>query len=96
MILEMSERIAQQRGGMELRLFSSYPFPVRRARVLDKFEVDAIEHFSRTTEGFFTRREAVAGREVMRVAIADIGRREAAMPECCCQGATLAGNVRLG
>jgi diguanylate cyclase (GGDEF)-like protein len=56
---------------VKLSLVSPYPWPTRAGRVLDGFESAAWQRLSGTPEGRFVRREQVAGREVLRVAISD-------------------------
>jgi diguanylate cyclase (GGDEF)-like protein len=56
---------------VKVRLVSPYPWPTRAGRVLDGFEKEAWNYLAGTPDGRFARREVVAGREVLRVAIGD-------------------------
>lgn len=54
-----------------MRLYSAYPFPLRKDRVLDDFENEAWTYIKNNPEAVFSRREEVNGKESVRVAIAD-------------------------
>jgi diguanylate cyclase (GGDEF)-like protein len=56
---------------VKVSLVSPYPWPTRAGRVLDTFETDAWKHLVGTPDGRFVRRDRIAGREVLRVAIGD-------------------------
>jgi diguanylate cyclase (GGDEF)-like protein len=56
---------------VRVALVSPYPWPTRAGRVLDSFEVAAWNYLAGRPDGRFTRRETIAGREVLRVAIGD-------------------------
>lgn len=66
---DLSELLAKE--DTSIRLYSAYPFPLRKGRVLDSFEKEAWDHISREPEAVFSRRESVNGKESVRVAIAD-------------------------
>jgi diguanylate cyclase (GGDEF)-like protein len=56
---------------VKVSLVSPYPWPTRAGRVLDAFETDAWKHLVGTPDGRFVRRDRIAGRQVLRVAIGD-------------------------
>jgi methyl-accepting chemotaxis protein len=71
MIHDLSEEFSRSVGGMRLRLYSQYPFPNRRDRVLDQFAKDALASLEQHPNEDFVRVEKVDGAETVRVAIAD-------------------------
>jgi diguanylate cyclase (GGDEF)-like protein len=68
-ILDAAEAFSSD--SVKVSLVSPYPWPTRTGRVLDGFELDAWKHLVGTPGGRFVRRDRVAGREVLRVAIGD-------------------------
>lgn len=68
--MELGERLGSQREGAYVRLFSEYPFPHRRERVLDDFEKEAILRIRVSGESFW-RFEIFDGRPSIRLALAD-------------------------
>jgi methyl-accepting chemotaxis protein len=77
MVHELSEEFNKRGSGMTASLYSRYPFPNRSARVLDQFQLDALDHFDKTTDGVFTRVETKDGKRMVRVALADTMRDQA-------------------
>ena len=72
MIHDLSKLVSESSDGMELKLYSKYPFPNRASRVLDTFGKDALAYFDTHKDGEpFSRSEVVKGKEVVRVAIPD-------------------------
>jgi CheY-like chemotaxis protein/signal transduction histidine kinase/HAMP domain-containing protein len=69
MILDMSAMLKE--SGTTLKLYSPYPFPNRRDRVIDQFGQDAWTFLKNNPDRVFTRVEQVEGRTSVRVAIAD-------------------------
>ncbi|WP_158569435.1 response regulator [Duganella sp. BJB475] len=69
MILDMSALLKE--SGTALRLYSPYPFPNRRDRVIDQFGDDAWTFLQGNPEKTYTRVETVGGKTVVRVAMAD-------------------------
>ncbi len=57
--------------GTRIKLYSAFPFPNRKDRVLDPFEQDAWNALNKNPESTFTREEKIDGKSYMRVAIAD-------------------------
>ncbi|MEK6532044.1 MAG: methyl-accepting chemotaxis protein, partial [Deltaproteobacteria bacterium] len=74
MIHDLSELIGKD--GMQIRLYSAYPFPNRSSRALDNFEQKALEHF-KASDADFTESAVLNGKQVVRVAIADRLTKEA-------------------
>ncbi len=56
---------------VKVSLVSPYPWPTRAGRVLDAFETAAWNQLSQHPDSRYVRRERLAGREVLRVAIGD-------------------------
>ncbi|MDD9941815.1 MAG: methyl-accepting chemotaxis protein [Myxococcales bacterium] len=71
MIHELSEELSQQQDGIELKLFSRYPFPNRASRKLDEYQRQALDYLERSPEETFVRVQEMNGRTVVRVAQAD-------------------------
>lgn len=71
MIHELSEQFSRSAGGLQLRLYSQYPFPNRSDRVLDEFGRDSIAFLERHPDDPFVRVEKIDGAETVRIAIAD-------------------------
>ncbi|WP_332855414.1 response regulator [Duganella sp. S19_KUP01_CR8] len=69
MILDLSALLKE--SGTSLRLYSPYPFPNRRDRVVDQFGEDAWNFLQASPEKVYTRVETVGGKTVVRVAMAD-------------------------
>lgn len=67
----IGERLAEESSGAVVRLFSEYPFPHRRNRVLDGFEQEAIVRMRVNPIETFSRFEVLDGRPVLRLAVAD-------------------------
>ncbi len=69
MIHELSALL--QNSGTALKLYSPYPFPNRKDRVMDKFGEDAWSFFQNNPNQTFFRTEALGDKTIVRVAIAD-------------------------
>ena len=69
--MEVGEQLSKDRHGAHVRLFSEYPFPHRRERVLDAFEQEAITRMRVSSNETFWRIESFEGRPSIRLAIAD-------------------------
>jgi diguanylate cyclase (GGDEF)-like protein len=69
LILDAAEAFSS--ATVKVSLVSPYPWPTRAGRVLDTFETDAWKHLVGTPDGRFVRRDHIAGRDVLRVAIGD-------------------------
>jgi diguanylate cyclase (GGDEF)-like protein len=68
-VLDVAEAFSTE--SVKVRLVSPYPWPTRAGRVLDDYEQRAWNHLATIPDGRFVRREQVAGRAVLRVAISD-------------------------
>lgn len=69
MIHELSAMF--EASGTTLKLYSPYPFPNRKGRVLDKFGEDAWRFLQANPDKAFYRTEMLGDRSIVRVAIAD-------------------------
>jgi signal transduction histidine kinase/DNA-binding response OmpR family regulator len=70
--IELGRRIGARGSGMQVRLYSDYPFPWRRdGGPRDAFEQDALRNLREHPEQPFFRFEEVAGRPALRYARAD-------------------------
>lgn len=70
MIHDLS-KIFSEETGQKYNLYSEYPFPNRKDRVLTKFQKDAIKYTKESSNGIYTKRDNIDGVEVLRVASAD-------------------------
>lgn len=66
--MEIGEGLGRDRNGAYIRLFSAYPFPNRRERVLDEFEKEAILRMQVAPDEKFFRFEIFEGRPSFRMA----------------------------
>ena len=71
MIHDLSKIISASGDGMQLKLYSNYPFPNRASRQLDDFAKDALSNFDKGATDAFSRNETINGKEVVRVAVPD-------------------------
>jgi methyl-accepting chemotaxis protein len=73
LIHDMSELLGKRSEEfIQLKLYSAYPFPNRRGRVLDEFGRKALAHFQENPEQTLVQRDSLAnGQEVVRIAVAD-------------------------
>jgi methyl-accepting chemotaxis protein len=69
MILELSELFKQD--GIEMKLYSPFPFPNRQGRKIDQFGDEAWKFLNANPTKTFYRTEDVNGKLVVRVAMAD-------------------------
>jgi|TARA_B100000315_G_scaffold258476_1_gene310765 methyl-accepting chemotaxis protein len=60
-----------KKEGTDVRLYSAFPFPNRKERMLDDFGNRAWDYFQTDPDGKFIRTETLDGQTVVRVAIAD-------------------------
>lgn len=72
MIHELSSAFAQTGLPVRLKLFSSNPFPKRGARVLDEFQVAALEELRADPAGRYVTEQVIDGREFLRFSVADV------------------------
>ncbi len=57
--------------GTTVNLYSTYPFPNRKSRVLDKFQTDAWDYLVKNPKKVFVQEIEKEGRSIVRVAVAD-------------------------
>ncbi len=57
--------------GTTVNLYSAYPFPNRKSRVLDSFQSDAWDYLVNNPEGVYVARTEKDGKSIVRVAVAD-------------------------
>ncbi len=60
-----------EKEGISLKLYSAYPFPNRKKRVLDGFQQDAWDFLVENPDQRFVRSENIGGKDYVRVAVAD-------------------------
>jgi signal transduction histidine kinase len=73
--IELGEALQRDENGLQVRLYSDYPFPWRRpGGPEDAFERDALAFLRREPEGEFVRFEDYRGRPSVRYATADLMR----------------------
>jgi PAS domain S-box-containing protein len=72
MIYDLGDRLNEKLNGMQIKIYSDYPFPNRINRKLDDFSKSSMQYFrnNKSREPRISQ-EAQNGVEVMRVAIAD-------------------------
>ncbi|HEX7928599.1 MAG TPA: DUF3365 domain-containing protein, partial [bacterium] len=68
---DMGDMLAQQKDGVQFKLYSPYPFANRRDRVLDPFAKEAIAYLFDKPGEVFSRAEVIDGKEFVRVAVVD-------------------------
>ncbi|SFV66895.1 Sensory box histidine kinase/response regulator [hydrothermal vent metagenome] len=57
--------------GMQIRLYSKYPFPNRQDRKLDTFSLEALEAIEKNQDRPYMREDILKGKNVMRIAVVD-------------------------
>ncbi len=70
MIHDLSTELSEK--GVKMKLFSAYPFPNRKDRVLDSFEQDAWDALNKDPQATFSREEIIDGIPYIRVAKTDL------------------------
>jgi hypothetical protein len=71
MIQDLSALLAKSDIGTSLRLYSAYPFPNRKERVLDAFANEALAQLSAAPDQVVVRTETANGHTLVRVAVSD-------------------------
>jgi methyl-accepting chemotaxis protein len=71
MIHDLSSLMEADGGSVRLRLYSEYPFPNRKGRVLDSFAREALAAIQKDPSQAFVKTEGSGNKTVVRVAIAD-------------------------
>src|SRR5262249_53551622 len=70
MILDLSAMLAN--SNTSINLYSKFPFPTRENRQLDPFQQEAWDFLTRNPHETYSRQEVLDGKQVVRVAVADI------------------------
>src|SRR5215510_14674516 len=70
MILDLSTMLEKQNTA--IGLYSKFPFPNRENRLLDSFQQEAWDFLTRNPQETFSRQEMLDGKQVVRVAVADV------------------------
>src|SRR5260221_4201976 len=70
MIHDLSSLMEADGGNVRLRLYSEYPFPNRKGRVLDSFARDALAAIQKDPSQAFVKTQGSGANTVVRVAIA--------------------------
>jgi methyl-accepting chemotaxis protein len=70
MIHDLSDLLSK--NDTTLSLYSKFPFPNRKDRVLDPFQQQAWDYLSANPTATFTREEERDGKHIVRVAVADV------------------------
>lgn len=68
---DISEIFQNEKIGTKLHLYSKFPFPNRKDRVLDEYQKSAIEELTKNPEQPYVRAYLDEGKERVRVAVAD-------------------------
>ena len=76
LVHELSD-IFTQNTGMKFQLYSKYPFKIKEDRVLTPTQKEALEYIEQNDTSIWTKRDVVDGKEVLRVAIADVMTQQA-------------------
>jgi methyl-accepting chemotaxis protein len=72
MIHDLSAELSAQENGIQLALYSAYPFPNRASRKLDPFQTEALDFVTRNPGQTFIRTVEMSGGTFVRVAQADV------------------------
>ena len=70
MILDLSAMLAKQNTAISL--YSKFPFPNRENRLLNSFQQEAWDFLTRNPQETYSRPEILDGKQVVRVAVADV------------------------
>ena len=71
LIHELGEEISKSENGVNLKLYSKFPFPNRKERKLDSFAKDALSYFEKHPDKVYQKVETLNGLPHVRVAVAD-------------------------
>ena len=69
MIHDLSELLRNE--GTTVNLYSAYPFPNRKSRVLDAFQTEAWDYLVKNPQSVFVAETEQDGKSIVRVAVAD-------------------------
>ncbi len=73
-VMDVGNAVASQNEGMQLALYSHFPFKWRRTRTLDTFQVDAISTLTKKPSNAFFKFSTIDGVEVVRYALPSVMR----------------------
>lgn len=71
MIHDLSQLLKESKSHIQIKLYSNYPFPHRKNRVLDKFEKESLEFLEKDPKKTFFRREIYENKDSVRLAVSD-------------------------
>ena len=71
MIHDLSKQLSESGNGIELKLYSKYPFPNRTGRQIDDFGSKALAALEANPDEAFVQEDLADGHQQVRVAIAD-------------------------
>jgi len=71
LIHDLSKILSRSDDGIELKLYSKFPFPNRKGRKIDAFAVEALQKLDSGELNQWVKKEKIGGQRVLRVAIAD-------------------------
>lgn len=69
LIFDLSDLLKNQ--GTTLQVYSPYPFPSRKDRVLDQFDQEAWAYLRNNPDGIYTKYVQMNGKDIVRVAMPD-------------------------
>ena len=72
MIHDLSALLKKEKSQIALNIYSNYPFPNRKDRVLDSFEKDSLKFLENNPKGIFYKRQIYNNKDSVRVVVADI------------------------
>jgi methyl-accepting chemotaxis protein len=70
-ILDLGDQYERKNLGVQLKLYSEFPFPERSNRTLDTFARNAIDDLKKNPDSKFVEVEELNGQQTVRVAVAD-------------------------
>lgn len=77
LIHDISQLLGKNSEDIQLKLYSDFPFPNRKSRTLDSFAKKAIAHLKKNKDETYVETDYTPGKEVVRVAIADVMQAQA-------------------
>jgi len=72
MIHDLSDLLKEKNAHIQLNLYSKYPFPSRKNRVLDSFEKESLKFLEENPTDVFFKRETYENQDSVRVVVADV------------------------
>ena len=71
-VLDISDIVSGKNDSLSFRFYSEYPFTNRKGRVLDTFQLNAIQYLKSHPTETYSEKDTIAGRPVFRLAVADL------------------------